>query len=391
MIEKLLEIQQTHPHITFRKDWNITNDTLFRFGQCEALTRSISSIPILPSTRSNLLKVSLIKGALATTAIEGNTLSFEEVEKLVEGKSLSPSKEYQEIEIKNVLNSLNTLLFEATMDQVVNLLTPELIKRFHSMIGENLGEHLNAIPGHFRKVNVAVGVYKAPDYNDIEYLLGKLCEWNKQYFHYEKGQNFTDTLIQAVINHVYIAWIHPFSDGNGRTARLLEFYFLVRGGIPDIAAHILSNYYNQTRVEYYRQLNNAAKNKDLTEFIRYATLGFRDGLNEILDNLFANQIEITWKKLVYDTFAEKKENKYRNIDVFKRKRRLMLDFPLNKKLTFNEFYAISPEVTRNYAKKSLLTLRRDVNDLLELNLLLCENEKYRANVQLLSELFALRK
>ena len=68
-------------------------------------------------------------------------------------------------------------------------------------------------------------------------------------------QSFQDPVIQAIVAHVYIAMIHPFGDGNGRTARLIEFYILLRAGLPDMASHILSNHYNDTRQEYYRRLD----------------------------------------------------------------------------------------------------------------------------------------
>jgi Fic family protein len=78
-------------------------------------------------------------------------------------------------------------------------------------------------------------------------------------------------------------FIHPFGDGNGRTGRLIEFYILLRSGAPIITSHILSNFYNETRPEYYRQFENARKKKDLTEFLQYAVLGYRDGLLQTFD------------------------------------------------------------------------------------------------------------
>jgi Fic family protein len=113
-----------------------------------------------------------------------------------------------------------------------------LIKTFHYNIGKNLGEHLRAAPGQFRNAghNVVVGSYKPPLGKDVIPLVIRLCDWLKGTFHYEDGkQNFIEQVIQAVVCHVYIAWIHPFGDGNGRTARLIEFYLLLRAGLPDIA------------------------------------------------------------------------------------------------------------------------------------------------------------
>lgn len=55
-------------------------------------------------------------------------------------------------------------------------------------------------------------------------------------------------IFKAVVAHLYLAWIHPVGDGNGRTARLVEFQILLSSGVPSPAAHLLSNHYNQTRL-----------------------------------------------------------------------------------------------------------------------------------------------
>ena len=66
-------------------------------------------------------------------------------------------------------------------------------------------------------------------------------------------------ILSAILAHLYLAWIHPFGDGNGRSARLLEFGVLLTGRVPTVAAHLLANFYNDTRSEYYRQLRIASE------------------------------------------------------------------------------------------------------------------------------------
>ncbi len=63
----------------------------------------------------------------------------------------------------------------------------------------------------------------------------------------------------ASLAHLYLAWIRPFGDGNGRTARLCEYLVLVTSGAPTSAAHLISNHCNKTRNEYYRQLQFASE------------------------------------------------------------------------------------------------------------------------------------
>lgn len=382
------EVLESHPHISFEANWNITKETQFRIGQCEVLIRAISNTPITPNYREQLFKVALIKGAQATTAIEGNTLSTEEIEKIQRGESLPPSKEYQGIEIKNILEALNKLHNQVIFENEFELISPKLILQFHKMIGKDLGEYFQAIPGSFRNNNVIVGSYRPPDYKYIPDLMQKLCDWLSEHFHFEKGQIFSERLIQAAITHAYIAWIHPFSDGNGRTARLLEFYILLRAGMPNIASHILSNHYNFTRNEYYRQLSLTTKNRSLTSFIDYAVLGFRDGLDEVLKIIQSNQLEITWKKYIYDVFEEEKYGAER---VWKRKRRLALNFPLWVEIPFKSVITSNAEIAKLYGNIPILTLQRDLNELEKIEIIKSDGDKYFANISKLSNMFALKK
>jgi Fic family protein len=375
----------SHRFISFRKSWLLSDDAWFKLGQSKALIKAISNSPLMPSYRSKIYSVNLIKGALATTAIEGNTLSEEEISLIHQGKSLPPSKQYMETEVKNVLDALNLLRDQIVIEGKTQLLDGKLIKEFHRLIGSNLGPNFEAIPGEFRKHNVTVGnVYRAPDSSDLIELIQKFCEWSRTEFHYEKGQTFSTAILQAIVSHVYIAWIHPFGDGNGRTARLLEFYLLLRAGVPDIAAHILSNFYNSTRSEYYRQLAISSKNGgDLTGFIDYALQGFKDGLQEVFDIVNQNQIELAWKNYVNDTF-QSSLNQGKSDPVNRRRLSLILSLKLDQEYSFDEISESNEFIKIQYSGKSKRTLQRDVESLLEMKLIhKTKEDRIKANSKIL--------
>lgn len=377
-----------YKHISFRKEWEITPSSAYMLGECHAFVHALTDIPLKPEYRERLLSVSLRKGAQATTAIEGNTLSEEEIEKIQEGWSLPPSKEYLQTEVNNILEAFNTLLHEIVAEGTVNVITPELIRNFHSMIGKNLGDHFDAIPGRFREDRRYVGPYLAPDHKHVPELIKKLCAWIGKEFHYNDGQNFEFSVIEAIVTHVYIEWIHPFGDGNGRTGRLIEFYVLLRAGLPNIVSHILSNFYNLTRPEYYRQLDMARQKRDLTDFIYYALQGFRDGLKENLHIIQGSQFSVFWEHYIYETFAELK---YTKKEVFKRKRNLMLQMPIGESLTVDELLEISPDIARKYARVGRATVLRDLKELQELNLLQKIGSRYKANTIILKAMMPGKK
>ena len=85
-------MKEDYPHLHFRKDWDVSTDLAFELGQCHAIIEAISKVPLLPEFRKSLLELSLTTGAQATTAIEGNTLSLDEVRRVYEGKALLRAK-----------------------------------------------------------------------------------------------------------------------------------------------------------------------------------------------------------------------------------------------------------------------------------------------------------
>lgn len=379
----------SYPHLRFARHWRVSPKAQYELGQCDAIVTAICEMPLRPEHHAQLLRVSLIKGARATTAIEGNTLSEEEIQRVVEGESLPPSKEYQEIEVRNVLDAMNSLIDEVAVDNQENLLTPALILRFHNMIGQELGGHFDAIPGRFRTDHRVVGPYRCPDPRDVPELVETLCRWLRTEFRYASGdQPFADAVIQAIVTHVYIEWIHPFGDGNGRTGRLLEFYILLRAGNPDIASHILSNFYNLTRPEYYRQLEAAHDSRDLTRFIEYAVEGLRDGLMETLAVIQASQFATAWRSYIHDRFAARQ---YTKRTVFKRRRNLMLYFPIDGRYSLDQVSLLNPEIAKAYGQLSERTLKRDLEVLVEMGLVRRDDDGlYSANTNALRLMMARR-
>jgi len=178
----------------------------------------------------------------------------------------------------------------------------------------------------------------------------------------------------AVFAHLYLAWIHPFGDGNGRTARLIEFLILVTSGIPSPAAHLLSNHYNQTRNEYYRQLERAsASGGDVLPFLEYAVAGFVDGLRAQLILIREQQWQVIWRDYVYEMFHDKDER----ADI--RRRHLVLDLSAHvEPVPISKVHHISPRVAQDYASMTARTVSRDLKVLSEMGLVEIVKKTVRA-------------
>ena len=327
-----------------------------------------------------------MKGAQATTAIEGNTLSPEEVERIYRGQaSLPPSRKYLETEVSNVLNAFNWLLDEVVNQNRVQAVTPDLIREFHRRIAQNLGECMDAAPGRWREDRRQVGAYLAPEHRHVPELVEQLCRWLQEEFHFHKEQDFRTAVIEAIVAHLYLEWIHPFGDGNGRTGRLLEYYILLRAGLPSIASHVLSNFYNITRSEYYRQIMKAWRKNDLTSFISYAVQGLRDGLAEQLSAIQYSQTTTFWENHIHGLFNSAPYNRgERN----KRLHKLAISVPLEGNILPEGIIAHDDSLKVQYSRLAKSALTRDLKALVGMGLLRKnEDSTYSANSRLLVQFF----
>lgn len=358
--------EKTHPWIKFELDLRRFDHELWMaLGEAESKCEHIAGVPLQPATAEKLHLMYLAKGVRATTAIEGNTLTEEEVIERIEGKHpLPPSREYLGIEVDNILTGCNDIKKKMMQGNVEGLSVAE-ITEFNKTVLQGLELEKDVVPGVIRKYSVGVGGYRGAPAEDCGYLLEKLCAWLNAPAFNPQEHAISFSVIRAIVAHLYIAWIHPFGDGNGRTARLLEFKILLSSGIPTPAAHLLSNHYNLTRSEYYRQLDAASKSKgDIVPFIRYAVVGFVDGLRSQLKVVQQQQLLVAWRDYVYGHFRDKTGK------INERLRKLVLDLSSQKDpLPMTKLDQVSPRVAALYATKTQKTIRRDVAALLKADLI----------------------
>jgi Fic family protein len=326
-------------------------------GEAASKCEHIAGAPLRPSVAESLHRLYLAKGALATTAIEGNTLTEKEVLQQLEGKLKLPrSKAYLGQEIDNIAAAckrIGELLAKGDAD-----LTPERLCELNCWVLEKLPPEGKEVPGQVRDYSVLVGnVYRGAPAEDCPYLLERYCEWlASEDVKAPAGMETMYAIVKAIVAHLYFAWIHPFGDGNGRTARMIEFQILLATGVPTPAAHLLSNHYNLTRSEYYRQLDRASKSGgDVLPFIHYAVQGFVDGLREQLQVIREQQWDVAWRSYVHTKFRD------RTGPAAIRQRDLVLDLSQSREpVPLRKIPELSPRLAKAYAKKSPKTLQRDL-------------------------------
>ena len=380
--------QRTHPWITFRLDLSkVDYRAWMDLGAIQSKIEHVANVLLPPGVARHLRTLYLAKGVHATTAIEGNSLTEDQVRDRIANKTQLPeSKSYLGTEIDNIVGACNGILKDVLSGEGITL-TPERIKAFNRLAlkGLPLPEHVE--PGEIRKCSVGVGHYKAPSWEDCEHLLERLCRFlNEDLQQPTQDMSIGFGVLLAIIAHLYIAWIHPFGDGNGRTARLVEFQILLSRGVPDVAAHLLSNFYNQTREKYYRELSAASQSGgDVCGFLHYAIQGLRDQLDEQIRHIREFQWQVVWRDLVYETFRNQSG------DAAHRRRRLALELATACSVDASQLRRLTPEIAELYAGKTNKTLTRDLNELQRMELIIREGGKVIANGTILSQFLPSRR
>ena len=228
----------------------LTNDILKKISIIDENRFSLSTIELPLVTRNRLRKNSKKKSSYASNKIEGNPLTEQQADEAIE-KDKHKHFLKPEQEIRNYFLALN--LLEEKLEKK-ELFSKKMILEVQAIVEkgaskEKIGLRGAMPPGMlFAVYDSATGTpdYIPPEYSEIPELLDELVKY----------VNTTDDhpLIVAAIVHYQIVTIHPFEDGNGRTARLMSGYILDLYGYGFGGIGSLEEYFAYDPDEYYESL-----------------------------------------------------------------------------------------------------------------------------------------
>ena len=182
-----------------------------------------------------LRKASRIKTIQSSLAIEGNTLSEDEVRDIIDGKNVvAPIRQIQEVK-----NAIKTYELYSTLDAFKE---KDLLKAHGVMMQALIDD-----AGHYRRGGVGVFgekglVHLAPPASRVPFLMGDLFDWLKQ--------SKDHLLIRSCVFHFEFEFIHPFIDGNGRMGRLWQS--LILGKLHPVFEHLpVENMVYSNQQKYY--------------------------------------------------------------------------------------------------------------------------------------------
>lgn len=188
----------------------------YNFGNFQGLLKLEKIEKDSASLREHLIKLHVY----STTVTEGNTATEKDVERVLQnlGTNLSPR---EVMEITNAKHAVDELYRTYKSED----LSVELIKKLHKLVMANLAEK----PGEFAYVRKRIigSPVKLPDSKiEIDTAVSATINF------YENYRNKMNPLALASLVHFLFVSIHPFIDGNGRVARLLHSFVLLKAGMP---------------------------------------------------------------------------------------------------------------------------------------------------------------
>lgn len=379
--------EDSHPWIDFK--FSVDQNPLWaKLGEAFSKNQHLAGIPLQPAFAAHLSAIVLTKGALATAAIEGNTLSEADASEILnEGRNLPPSQEYLEQEIRNIARALRDI-DESGRNVEDFELTPDWLKDQNRKVLSGLEVPDGVKPGEYTSHQLVVGnVYKAAPPENVPMLVEMMCEWiNREYLRPSQDTSlpadlrFYHAFFGSVLAHLYTAWIHPFGDGNGRTARLLEVAILSHSGVvPWVASNLMSDHYNRTRSRYYARLAAASRNRDVHGFVSYAAEGYVDMLREQIDAVRGNQMQVAWINFVHQAFTDETSGKTKD-----RRRELVLALSRVAPATKKEARRLTPELAEMYAGHEERMVSRDLNALMRMGLVRkVDGSRFAARIEIM--------
>ena len=262
----------------FKPIYSYTDQIVKNLTGIAAARAIVLNAPLVPKWEVSLRREALIHSAHASTAIEGNRLTLEEVSALARGRNLMLRRKDKQ-EVLNYLKALEQIPGNATL----KVLTPAGLCHIHKTVTRGTLDNPKD-EGVFRDCRVAVVdkatgrvVFEPPAAAMVRPLIDDFLQWFNSPVVYK-----IDPVLQAGISHYELVRIHPFVDGNGRTARVLASLSLYRRGFDVKRFFALDDYYDHDRPAYYSALKNVdSKTLDLTAWLEYFTGGVAESITAV--------------------------------------------------------------------------------------------------------------
>ncbi|MFZ2199438.1 MAG: Fic family protein [Microgenomates group bacterium] len=343
--------------MSYDPKYQITNQILKNVGAIDSAREVITHAPLVPAWEKRFQTEARTKIIHHGTHLEGNDLNLEEVEEVL---SPSTSDIPSKVEGSNVVGRdrdiAEIINYRSVMDYLDTLsgvtLSRHILMEMHRLTVKGLLPAEES--GSYRSVKVVIRntetreiTFRPPGPLDVPFLIDDLFAWLSS----KEGRD-VHPLLRAGILHYELVRIHPFTDGNGRTARAMALLLLFLEGYEVKKFFALEEYYDLHPEEYYSALQSVSQSGELTLWLEYFTLGIAIEFNRIKSLVQKLSLDLHLKSTIGG----------RQITLTARQIKLVEYIERHGEISMSSVRQLLPDVSED-------TILRDLRDLVGKNLL----------------------
>ncbi|HZZ98546.1 MAG TPA: Fic family protein [Candidatus Saccharimonadia bacterium] len=292
----------------FEPRFLISNNVLRYIGRIEACKEVIDHAPLVPAWEAKFRENAFVRSVHHGTHLEGNELTLEQTERLVKANAtnltqgIAPTADEsreaaervgvfaKQRDIQEVLNYRSVLEWIDDQDIAstgVQTYTSEMLKQIHRRVVNMIVPQEQV--GGYRKQQVVVRsvdtgevVFRPPFAIEVPKLIEDCFAWINS-----AEARELHPVIRAGILHYELVRVHPFTEGNGRTARAIAMFLLYTEGYDIKRFFSIEEYFDRDIEEYYRALLSVQKSekKDMTYWLEYFSYGLAIELDKIKEQV----------------------------------------------------------------------------------------------------------
>lgn len=253
----------------------------------EAAKQAVGDLPMTSKVQARLRETARLLSIHYSTQIEGNRLTLDEATRVVKKSEHFPGRQRDEEEVLGYYRALDEL--EKLSHKSKFKITEITVKTLHALVMG--GKRGRAKPSPYRDGQNVIRdsrdgaiVYMPPEAKDVKSLMAEMIHWTQA-----AHKDGLPCPLRAAIAHYQFATIHPYYDGNGRTARLLATLILYLGGYDLKGFYSLEEYYAKDLPSYYEALAVGPSHNyymgraeaDITEWVEYFCIGMVESFDSV--------------------------------------------------------------------------------------------------------------
>lgn len=282
--------------VKFEPNYTITSKITNCLMRIVVAKEKVLHLPLTPTVLSSLRETARLYTTHYSTMIEGNALSPDQVKEVLKHEGHFPGRERDEHEVKGYYAGLTQVEQWAAQGTPI---TEKMIQTIHALVMANGTTKIKATPYRdgqnvIRDSRTRSIIYMPPEAKDVPSLMKGMVNW------IGKSREVPCAII-ASIAHYQFATIHPYYDGNGRTARLLTTLILHLGGYDLKGLYSLEEYYARNLGAYYEAISIGESHNyymgraeaDITKWVEY----FVEGMAVAFENVIKRMTEANMKGL----------------------------------------------------------------------------------------------